>query len=172
MKKIRQAKMTDLDEITAAEAMCFPFAEAATRESFEKRLRIYPECFLVAEEEGRIIGYINGCVTNERAIRDEMFTNSDCHKPDGDFQTVFGLVVLPECRGRSVARELMNELIELTKNRGKKGLVLTCKEHLLDYYKSFGYKNSGRSESALGGAVWYDMILEFLCTRIDTHCNR
>ena len=27
--------------------------------------------------------------------------------------------------------------------------------------KKFGYKNMGVSESVHGGAVWYDMILEF-----------
>ena len=45
----------------------------------------------MAEDDGKIIGFINGCITNERAIRDEMFANTGLHTPEGDFQTVFGL---------------------------------------------------------------------------------
>ncbi|MDD4297169.1 MAG: GNAT family N-acetyltransferase, partial [Ruminiclostridium sp.] len=44
----------------------------------------------------------------------------------------------------------------------RKGLILTCKEHMIDYYSKFGFKNKGISNSQHGGAVWYDMILEFV----------
>ena len=50
---IRKAKMNDLDEITAIEAECFPASEAATRESFEGRLLVYPDYFWILEEEGK-----------------------------------------------------------------------------------------------------------------------
>ena len=52
-------------------------------------------------------------------------------------------------------------MIEDAKNKGRKGLILTCKDRLIHYYAKFGYKNLGISESVHGGAVWYDMILEF-----------
>ena len=47
------------------------------------------------------------------------------------------------------------------KQSGRKGLILTCKEGLIGFYEQFGYKNMGISASVHGGAVWYDMILEF-----------
>ena len=52
----------------------------------------------------------------------------------------------------------MESLIKLSKERGKKGIVLTCKEHLIHFYEKFGYKNMGKSNSVHGGAVWYDML--------------
>ena len=55
----------------------------------------------------------------------------------------------------------MDHMIEDAKNKGRKGLILTCKDRLIHYYAKFGYKNMGVSESVHGGAVWYDMILEF-----------
>ena len=55
----------------------------------------------------------------------------------------------------------MNRLIETARERGKKGLILTCKDRLIHYYEKFGYVNMGISQSVHGGAVWYDMILEF-----------
>lgn len=158
---IRQVTPEDLDEVTAVEAACFPEAEAATRESFEQRIKTFPDSFFVAVHDGRIIGFINGCVTDERTIRDEMFEDSSLHDPDGSYQSIFGLDVLEEYRRQGIAAKLMEYLIATARERGKKGLILTCKDRLIHYYAKFGYKNLGISASVHGGAVWYDMLLEF-----------
>ena len=155
-------KAEDLDQVTEVEALCFPTAEAATGESFRKRIEAFPESLLVAEDEcGRIIGFINGCVTDERTIRDEMFEDSGLHREDGMYQSIFGLDVIPEYRRQGVAADLMNHLIQTAKARGKKGMILTCKDRLIRYYEKFGYRSLGISGSVHGGAVWYDMLLEF-----------
>jgi hypothetical protein len=44
---------------------------------------------------------------------------------------------------------------------GRKGVILTCKEELIQYYTRFGYVNTGISKSVHGGSKWYNMILEF-----------
>ena len=159
---IRNVKAEDLDQVTEVEALCFPAAEAATEESFRKRIETFPESFLVAENEsGKIIGFINGCVTDERTIRDEMFEDSGLHRADGMYQSIFGLDVIPEYRRQGVAADLMNHLIQTAKARGKKGMILTCKNRLIHYYEKFGYRSLGISGSVHGGAIWYDMLLEF-----------
>lgn len=158
---IRPVTMDDLDAVTTVEAHCFPPAEAATRESFAHRIVTFPECFFVAVHEGEIIGFINGCATNERTIRDEMFEDSSLHTPDGCYQSIFGLDVIERYQRQGIAAELMNHLIEDARMKGRKGLILTCKDRLIHYYAKFGYKNLGVSASVHGGAVWYDMILEF-----------
>ncbi len=106
------------------------------------------------------MGFINGCVTDERMIRDEMFEDTAYHKPDGAYQSIFGLDVAPEWQHRGLAGDLMKHLIEDARKRGRKGLILTCKEHLIGFYERFGYRSLGVSQSVHGGAVWYDMILE------------
>ena len=40
-------------------------------------------------------------------------------------------------------------------------MILTCKKHLIDFYSGFGFVNCGISKSVHGGAVWYDMELDF-----------
>ena len=60
-----------------------------------------------------------------------------------------------------MAAALMRHMIRESEKAGRKGLILTCKDKLLSYYSKFGYKNLGVSASVHGGAVWYDMILEF-----------
>ena len=158
---IRQVKPEDLDKVTEVEAVCFPAAEAATRESFAQRIATFPESFFVAEHNGTIIGFINGCATDERTIRDEMFEDSSLHNPEGCYQSIFGLDVIPEYQRQGIAAELMNHLIEDAKKKGRRGLILTCKDRLIHYYAKFGYQNLGVSASVHGGAVWYDMLMEF-----------
>ena len=158
---IRTAVSEDLDQVTAIEAVCFPKAEAADRASFAHRLATFPDSFFVAVHDGKIIGFVNGCVTNEKTIRDEMYEDSSLHDPKGADQSIFGLDVLPEYQRQGIAAKLMEQMIRDAKERGRKGLILTCKDRLIHYYEKFGYKNKGVSQSVHGGVVWYDMLLEF-----------
>ena len=74
---------------------------------------------------------------------------------------LLGLDVLPAYRGRGYAAQLMQALIADARAAGRRGCILTCKEHLLHYYEKFGYRSLGISDSQHGGAQWYDMVLEF-----------
>lgn len=158
---IRQISIKDLDAVTNVEAICFPEAEAATRSSFELRIKTFPESFFVAEIDRKIIGFINGCVINETVIYDELYEDSNLHIPDGNYQTIFGLDVIPNYQMQGIASQLMNHLIKVSKRAGRKGVILTCKDKLIHYYEKFGFINKGVSQSVHGGAKWYDMILEF-----------
>lgn len=157
---IRQVKPEDLDAVARVEAVCFPEAEAATRDSLSRRIAGFPESFFVAEKEGEVIGFINGCATDSQVIEDEMFEDVRFHNPDGAYQSIFGLDVLPEYQRQGIASRLMRRLADEARASGKKGLILTCKEGLIGFYETFGYRNLGISRSVHGGAVWYDMILE------------
>ncbi len=159
--KIRRVSIEDLDAVTEVEAICFPEAEAATKASFEQRIKTFPESFFVAEIDGKIIGFINGCIINETAIYDELFTDAALHIPNGDYQTIFGLDVILDYRNQGIAAQLMNHLINVSRLAGRKGVILTCKEKLIHYYSKFGFGNKGVSKSEHGGSKWYDMILEF-----------
>lgn len=159
--RIRTAVPEDLDMVAQVELSCFPAAEAADRKSLKDRLEAFPKSFLVAEAEGTIIGFINGAVTDERTIADEMFEDISLHNPRGAYQSIFGLDVIEQYRRRGVAAGLMEAMIETAREQGRKGLILTCKDRLIHYYEKFGYVNMGLSRSVHGGAVWYDMILEF-----------
>jgi len=159
--EIRKARLSDLDGISALEAVCFPEAEAASRESFLQRLQSFPDSFFVAEEGEGIIGFVNGCATDEEVISDEMFASASLHNPAGSWQAIFGLDVHPDFRKQGIAAKLMKHMINAARVAGRKGLILTCKDKLIHYYESFGYVSKGVSKSNHGGAVWYDMILKF-----------
>ncbi|WP_461206229.1 GNAT family N-acetyltransferase [Clostridium sp. DL1XJH146] len=158
--KIRIASMNDLDSITKIEQICFPMAEGATKKALKERLSVFPEGFLVAELNNKIIGFINGGITNETHIQDEFFQTMDLHIQNGDNVVIFGLDIHPEYQRNGYAEELMNNFIENAKKNNRKRILLTCKEHLIKYYSKFGYINEGVSQSVHGGAKWYDMYLE------------
>ena len=158
---IRTATMDDLDAVTAVEAACFPAAEAATRDEFAARLAVYPNHFWLLEEGGRLVSFINGLVSDEPTIRDEMFADAAFHNEHGAWQMVFGVNTLPEYRRRGLAGEVMRQVIADARSQGRKGCVLTCKDRLVHYYETFGYRSEGVSASTHGGAVWYDMRLTF-----------
>lgn len=158
---IRTATMDDLDAVTAVEAACFPAAEAATRDEFAARLAVYPNHFWLLEEDGRLVSFINGLVSDEPTIRDEMFADAAFHNEHGAWQMVFGVNTLPEYRRRGLAGEVMRQVIADARSQGRKGCVLTCKDRLVHYYETFGYRSEGVSASTHGGTVWYDMRLTF-----------
>lgn len=159
---IRKVNINDLDPVAKVEAECFPQAEAAAKSSLKERIKTFPESFFVAEiDNEEIIGFINGCVINGTVIYDKLYKDSTLHVPEGDYQTIFGLDVVPNYRHKGIATQLMNYMIKSSKLSGRKGIILTCKDNLIEYYEKFGYKNKGISKSVHGGAKWYDMILEF-----------
>lgn len=158
---IRRAEPDEGTVLAKIEAACFPAAEAASEPVIRERLAAFPENFLVAEINEKPVGFINGGVTDEPYLPDEMYHNISLHNPEGRYQTVFGLNVLPDFRRRGIAEELMRSLIRNTKERGKAGVILTCKDHMIHYYEKFGFVNYGPADSCHGGSFWNDMRLYF-----------
>lgn len=161
MEKIRKATMADLHQITLLEAACFPPAEACDLDGFRDRLSVFPDAFLLLEKDGRLIGMINGMVTHQQTITDDLYANASLHDPQGAYQSIFGLEVHPHYQHQGYAQKLMWAMINQAKQENRAGCILTCKAHLISFYEQFGYKNMGISASTHGNAQWYDMFLRF-----------
>ena len=158
---IRTATMKDLEAVAAVEAECFPPAEAATKEAFAKRLEYYGNHFWLMYDGDKLISFVDGFVTDEADLTDEMYEKAELHKEHGAWQMIFGVNTIPSCRKRGCAGELIKRAIADAKAQGRKGLVLTCKDRLISYYAKFGFVNEGVSESVHGNAVWNQMRLTF-----------
>lgn len=153
--------MADLDAVSAVEAECFPSAEAATKESFRRRLEAYPNHFLLLFEENRLTAFIDGMATDKKDLSDDMYDKADMHREDGAWQMIFGLNTIPARRKNGLAGKLVNAFIEEARKEGRRGLVLTCKDRLVHYYSRFGFVDEGISSSTHGGVVWHQMRLTF-----------
>ena len=158
---IRNATMQDLEQIAAVEAECFPAAEAATREEFQARIQSYGDHFWLMFDGEKLIAFVDGFVTDEADLTDEMYEQAFMHNANGAWQMIFGVNTIPEYRRQGCAAALLQRAVDDAKKQGRKGLVLTCKEKLLHYYAKFGFANEGVSGSTHGGVVWYQMRLRF-----------
>lgn len=162
MRTIRTATLADLNRITAVEAECFPPAEAATAEQFSDRLKHYADHFLLMFEDDRLVAFVDGFVTNERDLTDEMYENAAMHDENGNWQMLFGVNTIPAYRRKGCAGELIGRFITIAKEQGRMGVVLTCKDKLIHYYEKFGFVNEGlTAKSTHGGVEWYQMRLTF-----------
>lgn len=159
--EIRTATMDDLQAVAAVEAECFPAAEAATEVEFAQRLRYYGNHFWLMFEGEKLIAFVDGFVTDEADLTDEMYEKAELHNEDGAWQMIFGVNTIPSHRRHGYAGQLIQRAIEDARVQGRKGLVLTCKDRLVPYYEKFGFKNEGVSDSTHGNVVWYQMRLEF-----------
>lgn len=117
---IRHATERDLHSIAHAERLGWPAGMAADEEQIAARFAAFPAGQLVAERDGRIIGYasaqrIRGELLHRepltyRALTDDgRFTRTA--NPEGDVYQLVGVVVLPEERGSGLARRLVDRQI-------------------------------------------------------------
>ena len=102
--------MDDLEMIAAVEAECFPAAEAATREEFAKRLQHYSDHFWLMFEGEKLIAFVDGFVTDEADLTDEMYEKASMHDESGAWQMIFGVNTIPAYRRRGLAGEIRRRL--------------------------------------------------------------
>lgn len=159
--EIRNAVLEDCKRLAKIEAACFPAAEAATEESIHARLLAYPDHFWLLWEGNTLAAFVNGMVTDQPDLTDTMYKDAGLHTENGAWQMIFGVDTLPAYRRKGCAEKLLRRAIADAKAQGRKGLVLTCKDHLLHYYAKFGFVNEGISQSVHGNVRWYQMRLTF-----------
>lgn len=104
---IRTAQMEDIDAITAVETECFPPAEAATKEEFAERLKYYKDQFWLMFDEERLVAFVDGMVTSQKDLTDEMYEKAELHEEQGDWQMIFGVNTIPAYRRRGLAEQLL-----------------------------------------------------------------
>ena len=155
--------MADLAAVAAVEKACFPPAEAATADEFRDRLAHYAAHFwLLFDEKGDLVSFVDGMVTDEPDLTDEMYAHASLHNERGAWQMIFGVNTVPSCRRQGYAGTLLQAAIDAARQQKRKGLVLTCKDKLVHYYASFGFVDEGVSDKSVhGGVVWHQMRLTF-----------
>ena len=158
----RTARLSDLDEIARVEAVCFPAAEAASKEAFLQRLTHYSDYFWLMFEGGQLISFVDGFVTDLPDLTDEMFADAAMHNPNGAWQMIFGVNTIPSHRQHGYASQLLRRAIDDARHQKRKGVVLTCKPELRGFYARLGFVDEGITpNSTHGNAVWHQMRITF-----------
>lgn len=160
--EIRHATKHDISAISEVEAKCFPPSEAASEKAFTGRIENYGNHFWLMYENDKLIAFVDGFVTDESDLTDEMFADATMHNENGAWQMIFGVNTLPEYRNNGYASELLRRAVDEAKEQGRKGVVLTCKDKLLPFYARFGFVDEGVTDkSTHGNAVWHQMRIIF-----------
>jgi ribosomal protein S18 acetylase RimI-like enzyme len=160
MHSFRNALPTDARRCFEIESSAYEGDEAATLEKISKRIKVYPDGFLLLESEGGVAGFINCGCAYDVEMSDEDFKDLVGHDPDGPNVVILSVVVDPAHQGKGYSRALMVEFIDRMKAMGKAKIFLICKEHHVPMYERYGYRYLQPSLSDHGGMAWHDMFME------------
>lgn len=157
---IRDVSKDDVHACYDIEVACFSETAAASMEKIEKRATIFPQGFLVALGDGKVIGFINSGATDKPDLADEEFKNMVGHDGDGKNIVILSIAVAPSHQGRGISRLLMEQFIDRARVLRKQTVLLLCRENMIGYYEKFGYADAGVSASIHGGGRWHEMRLD------------
>lgn len=141
---IRQATLSDLDEILAIEEANPSLEEAFSHQSLEESIRKTAGTFLVARDENQLVGYILGALVSET------------HTHTNGCLEIKLLAIHPDHRGQGLGTLLLASLKQEAVEGGVKCLRLTCPDDFLSYFEMNGFVE----EEVTGiqydsGSEWY-----------------
>ncbi len=160
MHIFRNAHPADADRCFEIETSAYEGDEAATLGKIATRINTYPEGFLIAEAEGKVVGFINSGCAHEVEMSDEAFKELVGHDADAPNVVIMSVVVDPSQQGKGLSRALMDEFIQRMQKMGKASIHLMCKEHYVPLYTKFGYRYRQPSASDHGGMAWHEMSMD------------
>lgn len=142
---IRTVKMDDLDTIVELESSAFHMSEEMTRKDMIGRIENYPNTFLVAEVDGKVVGHVFGPVSKERYIRDELYFKNQPNNAQYHYQTILSLATNQEYRKQGIASALIEELCKIAQAQDRRAITLTCLPKLFHFYEKRGFINEGKT---------------------------
>ncbi|MDK7951910.1 GNAT family N-acetyltransferase [Lactobacillus paragasseri] len=142
---IRRVTMDDLEEVVNLESAAFKMTKEQTRNDMVGRIENYPDTFLVAQEDGKVIGHIFGPTFNKRYIEDELYFENHPNQKDDRYQMVLSLAVLPEYRKQGVATKLIEAMTQEARKQNRQAISLTCLPKLIKFYEKRGFHNEGKT---------------------------
>ena len=142
---IRTVKMDDLDAIVELESSAFHMSEEMTRKDMIGRIENYPDTFLVAQVDGKVVGHVFGPVSKERYIKDELYFKNQPNNAQYHYQTILSLATNQEYRKQGIASALIEELCKIAQSQDRRAITLTCLPKLVHFYEKRGFINEGKT---------------------------
>ena len=137
---IRQATLSDLDEMLAIEEANPSLEEVFSRQSLEESIRKTAGTFLVAGDENQLLGYILG---EAQSIHPKWIE-------------IKSLTIHPDHWGQGLGTLLLAALKQVTVELNHQGILLQSPDELLSYFEMNGFVEEEVTESHYGrGSEWY-----------------
>jgi len=136
---LRNALPTDAARCFHIETTAYEGDEAATLEKIATRIAQYPEGFLILEEDGAVVGFINSGCAHEVVMSDEAFKELVGHDAEAPNVVIMSVVVDPAHQGKGYAKRLMTAFVQRMGTLGKQTIHLMCKQQHVPLYTRMGY---------------------------------
>ncbi|WP_054918593.1 GNAT family N-acetyltransferase [Pseudomonas sp. NBRC 111138] len=161
---LRNALPTDAARCFHIETTAYEGDEAATLEKIATRIAQYPEGFLILEEDGAVVGFINSGCAHEVVMSDEAFKELVGHDAEAPNVVIMSVVVDPAHHGKGYAKRLMTAFVQRMGTLGKQTIHLMCKQQHVPLYTRMGYTYVRPSPSDHGGMAWHEMVMALKAT--------
>ncbi|MFJ4141170.1 GNAT family N-acetyltransferase [Pseudomonas sp. NPDC089734] len=158
--RFRHAVPEDAARCYQIEISAYEGDEAATQEKIATRIEQYPQGFLLLEDEGEIVGFINCGCAFDVVMSDEAFKELVGHSSDAPNVVIMSVVIDTSRQGKGYSTLLMREFVQRMKALDKKTIHLMCKERHVPLYERMGYRYVQPSPSDHGGMAWHEMVME------------
>ena len=137
---IRQATLSDLEEMLAIEEANPSSEESLSRQSLEESIRKTAGTFLVAGDENQLVGYVLG----------------EAQSIHSKWIEVKSLTIHPDHWGQGLGTLLLAALKQVTVELNHQGILLQSPDELLSYFEMNGFVEEEVTESHYGsGSEWY-----------------
>ena len=136
---IRQATLSDLEEVLAIEEATLSLEEALSRQSLEESIRKTAGTFLVAGDENQLVGYILG----------------ETQSLHPKWIAIKSLTIHPDHRGQGLGTLLLASLKQVAVEGRVRCLRLTCPDDLLSYFEMNGFVEEVTESHYGSGSEWH-----------------
>ena len=146
----RNAELADINVIMAIEKSCFKQSVMEEKSVFEKRIKLFPDGFVLMCEDNEIIGYACGEIWSEKlSLNEKTFALGhnpfETHNVNGTKFYISSMGIFEKNRGGGKGKLLFNKLIEniIKKYPLVNELVLIVAEDwepALNIYKKQGFE--------------------------------
>ena len=149
---IRQSKREDMDSILEVERDAFPEYLQANKEALIERLNLFPEGFLIVENDSEIIGLSTALIIEEVSSASDLNRKpKKLFNEEGDTYYLRSIAVRKSFQGQNVGKKLIETHMANARKRGLKRLVLTSLKSLEGYYEKLGFRKVGGYEETADG---------------------
>ena len=137
---IRQATLSDLEEMLAIEEANPSLEEAFSRQSLEESIRKTAGTFLVAGDENQLLGYVLG----------------EAQYLHPKWIEIKSMTIHPDHWGQGLGTLLLAALKQVTVELDYQGILLQSPDELLSYFEMNGFVEEEVTDSHYcSGSEWY-----------------
>jgi len=155
--QIRTASLKDLSSILNVEKSAFPPSRQASPDTLQKRLQLFPQGCLVAEQDEKIIGFETSLLTLDvRSITELDQLDEMIHNPSGTVYYLRSLATKQEFQRQGIGKALTEEAIKVARKFKKKIFRLTASQDVEQFYIKLGFQRITEYQDfhGLPQAIW------------------